>query len=197
MAIDLENSKEDLKSNLDWLYLLEYLKPENHATEALFKWFFFSRPPVQRVFLMKMCGIPASRAKWGSFSLQRAGQSGTPDAIVDLQNGSKVLFEVKIKPKSISRGQLRRHLDDAGLKRRPRPGGLAPKLILITPDFRPPEKLRDLPSEYQSAIIWIPWHEVIVGFLERLRGLNSMERLLRDALVLYLKEYIELKRFFT
>ncbi len=111
-----------------------------------------------------------------------------------MDDGTKLIFEVKIKQDSISRKELKRHLKDAGLKRQGMRKAKLPKLILITPDFREPPKVRSLPAEYGGAIEWVPWNEVM-HFLTGLRGLHSSERLLSKALLSFLKEWIGLKRY--
>lgn len=132
--------------------------------------------------------------RWRKLTLQAKGKSGVPDAAVLLADGTKLLFEAKTKQNSIRRKQLRRHLNDAGLKRKGTPKAKLPKLILLTPDFREPTKVKNLPAEYGEAIEWVSWMEVM-HFLTRLRGLNSSGRMLSKALLLFLKEWVGLKGF--
>ena len=183
MPFELEPS--ELKDNLDWLYTQDYAQGENHVTEALFKWFFFSNPKIQKRFLSKICGVPGRRASWKRLNLQRRGKRGTPDAVLTLANGSELLFEVKVKQQAVSRKQAIRHLKDAGIGTRRRARGHSPKLLVITPDFREPEKLARLPDPYRQAVVWVPWIEVI-HFLKKLRSPKSSDRLLRDGLLLFL-----------
>jgi len=194
MPFELENTEEDVQDNLDWLYGQEYKAEENQATEALFKWFFFSIPKVQKLFLSKICHVRPTAIPWRTLNLQPRGKSGVPDAALLLADGTKLLFEAKIKQNSISRKQLKRHLKDAGLKRQGIPKAKLPKLILLTPDFREPTKVKSLPAEYRDAIEWVSWMEVM-HFLTRLRGLNSGGRMLSKALLLFLKEWIGLKGY--
>jgi hypothetical protein len=113
-----------------------------------------------------------------------------------LADDSQVLFELKVKQNAVSREQIKRHLRDAGLNKGETRDVKPPRLILITPDFREPRKLRDLPKKYREATEWVPWHEVL-NFLSRIVGrlLNSRDRMLRDALVVFLKEETGLKKY--
>src|SRR6266850_4403906 len=193
MPFEIENAKKEVQENLDWLFAQEYEAEENQATEALCKWFFFSDPKVQKLFLSKICRVRPAALPWHTLHLQPRGKSGVPDAALVLADGTKLLFEVKIKQNSVSRKQLKRHLKDAGLKLKGRRKAKPPRLILITPDFREPLKVKSLPAEYKDAIEWVSWNEVM-HFLGRLRGLNSSGQLLCKALLLFLKEWIDLKR---
>ena len=100
MPFHLVRGKHD--EDLDWLYSQDYKGEENRATEALFKWFFFSQFRLQRLFLSKVFKVPSKKAKWKEFDLQRRGRRGTPDAVVTLGDGSQLLVEVKIKENSVS-----------------------------------------------------------------------------------------------
>lgn len=194
MPFELENTEKELQENLDWLYAQEYKAKENQATEALFKWFFFSNPKVQQLFLSRICRVRSAALPWRKLNLQPRGKRGVPDAALLLADDSKLVFEVKTKQNSVSRNQLKRHLKDAGLKQQGRHRAKPPKLILITPDFREPPKVKSLPAEYRDLIEWAPWNE-IMHFLTRLRGLNSGGKLVTKGLLLFLKEWVELKRY--
>jgi hypothetical protein len=108
----------DFKEDLDWLYSQDYKGEENRVTEALFKWFFFSRFRLQKLFLSRVFGVKGNKAKWKGFDLQRRGRRGTPDSVVTLGDRSQLLVEVKIKEKSASTSQIKRHLRDAHLNKR-------------------------------------------------------------------------------
>jgi len=194
MPFELENTEKDVQENVDWLLAQEYKTEENQATEALFKWFYFSGPKVQKLFLSRICRVPPAAIPWRKLTLQAKGKSGVPDASLLLADGTKLLFEAKIKQNSISRKQLKRHLKDAGLKRQGIPKAKLPRLILLTPDFREPIKIKSLPTEYREAIEWVSWMEVM-HFLKRLRGLNSGGRILSKALLLFLREWVGLKGY--
>ncbi|SRR6266436_1513085 len=194
MPFELENTKKDAQENVDWLYAQEYEAEENQATEALFKWFFFSGPQVQKLFLLKICRVRLAALPWRTLNMQPRGKSGVPDAALLLTDGTKLLFEVKIKQNSVSRKQLKRHLKDAGLKLKGRRKARTPRLVLITPDFREPLKVKNLRAEYKDVIEWVSWNEVM-HFLKRLRGMNSSGQLLCKALLLFLKEWIDLKKY--
>jgi len=194
MPFELENTKKDAQENVDWLYAQEYEAEENQATEALFKWFFFSGPQVQKLFLLKICRVRLAALPWRTLNMQPRGKSGVPDAALLLTDGTKLLFEVKIKQNSVSRKQLKRHLKDAGLKLKGRRKARTPRLVLITPDFREPLKVKNLRAEYKDVIEWVSWNEVM-HFLKRLRGMNSSGQPLCKALLLFLKEWIDLKKY--
>jgi len=194
MSFELGSTEKEVQENIGWLFAQEYKTEENQATEALFKWFFFSSPKVQKLFLSRICRVPLTAIPWRTLTLQARGKSGVPDAALLLADGTKLLFEAKIKQNSISRKQLKRHLKDAGLKRQGIPRAKLPKLILLTPDFREPTKVKSLPAEYRDAIEWVSWMEVM-HFLTRLPSLNSSGRLLTKALLLFLKEWLDLKRY--
>src|SRR5712691_1556883 len=115
MPFELENTKKEVKENLDWIYAQEYEKDEDQASEALFKWFFFSDLRIQKLFLSKICGVRPIGLGWHKLNLQPRGKRGVPDAVLLLADDSKLLFEVKIKQNAVSREQLKRHLRDAGL----------------------------------------------------------------------------------
>jgi hypothetical protein len=194
MPFELENNKKEVQENLDWIYAQDYKGEENQATEALFKWFFFAAPKVQQLFLSKICHVRLAALPWRKLMLQARGKRGVPDAILLMKDGAKVIFEVKIKQNSVSRKQLKRHLKDAGLKRQGIRKARLPKLIVVTPDFREPPKVKSLSTEYGDVIEWVPWNE-IMHFLTRLRGLKSVGRLLTTALLLFLKDWVDLKRY--
>jgi len=145
MPFEIENIKTEVRENQDWLFAQEYEAAENQATEALLKWFFFSVPQVQKLFLSRICHVPLAAQPWRKLNLQPRGKSGVPDATLLLANGTKLVFEVKIKQNSVSRKQLKRHLKDAGLKLKARRKSKPPRLILITPDFREPAKVKLCP----------------------------------------------------
>ena len=67
---------------------------------------------------------------------------------------------------------------------------------MVTPDFREPRKLKDLPEEYRARIEWVPWNEIL-NFLAKMAtgDLNSCDQMLRNALVLFLKEVTGLKKY--
>jgi len=190
----IELKKSEAAEELDWLLVQEYKGSENQVTEALFKWFFFSRTTVQKRFLSKICQVRGKNASWKEFSLQEKGKKGTADASIVLGNNSRVLFEFKTKDNAVSSKQLKRHLKDAGW----RPGGKKPKiprLILVTPDFKTPIKLEKLPEEKRKAIVWIPWSMVLHFLYKDLRrGLHSDDKMLRDALLSFLKKDENLRR---
>jgi hypothetical protein len=200
MPFQLENRKDGpdgISANLDWLYTQDYEDGENHVTESVFKWFFFSSARLQVQFLVEMCGLPKRDSRWTSFNLQKKGKTGTPDATLHLENGQQILFEVKIKPKTVSRHQLIRHLKDAGLKKPSNSAGARPVLILVTPDFEEPKKLGELPMEYRKAIRWVPWTKLVHFFSTRIRYdlHSSVDRSLRAGLTIllkrdYLKKYL-------
>jgi hypothetical protein len=194
MPFALENTKKEIQENLDWMYAQEYQVEENQATEALFKWFFFSSSQVQKLFLSKICHVRPAALPWLKLNLQPRGKSGVPDASMLFADSTKLVFEVKIKQNSVSRKQLKRHLKDAGMKRRGTSRAKLPKLIVITPEFREPPKLKRLPAEYRGAIEWVPWNEVL-HFLTSLRGMNSAGQLLTAGLLSFLKDWIDLKRY--
>jgi len=194
MPFELQNTKSNLDENLDWLYAQEYEGEENQATEALFKWFYFSSQKVQSLFLTSVCRVPKAAIPWRQLNLQPRGKSGVADATLLLADQTKLVFEVKIKQNSVSRKQLKRHLKDAGLKPKSPHKSKNPKLILITPDFREPLKVKALPKEYSETIEWISWNE-IMHFLTRFRGMNSAGKLLCKGFLVFLKDWIDLKRY--
>jgi|SRR5437879_923589 len=98
MPFELANTKKEVVENWDWILVQEYKTGENQATEALFKWFFFSRARVQKRFLSRICGVPAKGIVWQRLTLQRRGKKGMPDAVLHLADNSQLLFEVKAKP---------------------------------------------------------------------------------------------------
>jgi len=182
--------RDELKEDLDWLYTQDYKGEENQVTEALFKWFFFSRWAVQKAFLARVCKVPIKKAKWREFDLQKKGKRGTPDAVITLGDASQLLVEVKIKEKSVSNRQIVRHLRDAHLGRRVNGKIQHPALIVITPEMVMPEKLSALHGPYKAAVLWIPWLRVIKFLSKELRkGLNSADRLLRSGLLEFLREH--------
>ena len=189
MRFELENRKDGpdgLRQNLDWLYSQDYKDGENHVTESLFKWFFFSRSEIQYKFLAEICAIKGKVSGWTKLNLQRKGRTGTPDAVLHFRDGQQVLFEIKIKEKSVSQGQLKRHLKDAGIKTKSK---LGPILILITPDDERPRQLDGLHAEYMDAIRWVPWIRVMNFLSKRLkRDLHSSDRFLRDGLLILLRD---------
>jgi len=192
----IEVLRTEADQELDWLYMQEYKTGENRVTEALFKWFYFSRPLAQRKFLSRICEIRGERARWTQLSLQDRGRKGTADATITLGGGSRLLFEVKIKPNAVSSTQLKRHLRDAGWRKKRKPRSRSPLVVLITPDFRPPKRLEKLSTEQQRAVRWIPWTEMLRFLTRKLRhGLHSNDRLLRDGLVAYLKQDEVLSRY--
>jgi hypothetical protein len=193
MPFELENRKDGPKgrdNNFHWLFNQEYKDGENHVTESLFKWFFLSTHKVQDRFLSEICSLRGNHSKkWTRLNLQSKGKTGTPDATLHFEDGMKILFEVKIKENSVSRTQLKRHLNDAGMKRARKAGAPHLTLVLITPDDETPRKLTDLPAEYAAAIRWVPWIR-IMNFLSRKisRGFQSSDRFLRDGLLILLKD---------
>jgi hypothetical protein len=64
-----ELTRGQLEEDYDWLYVQDYKGGENQVTEALFKWFFFSRSGVQRRFLSKICYVHGKQAVWKRFNL--------------------------------------------------------------------------------------------------------------------------------
>lgn len=199
MPFELENRKDGpkgTKNSLDWLFTQEYKNGENHVTESLFKWFFFSTKEVQDRFLSEICSLRGKQSKWTRLNLQNKGRTGTPDATLYFEDGRKMLFEVKIKEKSVSRTQLKRHLNDCGMKRALQAGAFRPILILITPDDEKPHKLTRLPAEYAAAIHWIPWIRIMNFLSKKLNRIvqKSSDRFLRDGLLVLLKDDY-LKRF--
>ncbi len=175
MAFELENTEKEVQDKLGWLYSQRYKGKENQATEALFKWFFFSSQKIQKLFLSKICGVQLSVLPWTKLNLQIVGKRGVPDAALLLKEGSKLLFEVKIKPDSVSRKQLKRHLKDAGLKQHGKRNTSLPRLILLTPDFREPPQVRHLQAQHREAIKWVPWNE-LMHFLKDLKGFTWLEQ---------------------
>lgn len=187
MRFEIENTKKDSIENIDWLFWQEYETAENQVTEALLKWFYFSHPRVQKRFLSIICGVKGHKANWRRLNLQLKGKKGIPDAVLHLNDGSRLLFEVKIKQNSVSRKQLIRHLRDAGFKKIGKTSKRDPKLTLITPDFREPSKLRLLGDRDRSAILWVPWIEIVnyVSTKSKVEK-TSRDRLLREALYTFL-----------
>jgi hypothetical protein len=110
--------------------------------------------------------------------------------VIILGDDSQLLFEVKISQNSASATQIRRHLRDAHLGKRVIGKIQRPRLVLITPDFQQPTKLEELPAEYKKAVLWVPW-VMIINFLSRhlRQRMNSSDRLLKVALLLFLKEH--------
>ena len=194
MPLAVGNSRKEVAENSGWFYSQGYDKDEDRATEALFKWFFFSDRKIQNLFLSRICGVRISGLRWQRLNLQPRGKKGVPDAVLLFADDSKLLFEIKIKQKSVHRGQLRHQLHDAGLKMHGKQNTRPPKLVLITPDFREPVKISDMPQKYCEAIIWVSWHE-IMHFLAKLNRLNSSGKLIRNGLLLFLKNEIGLKKY--
>src|SRR5258708_23117816 len=116
MPFELENTEKEREENVDWLIAQEYKTEENQATEALFKWLFFSVPKVQKLFLSRICRVSPGAIPWRTLTLQAKGKSGVQDAVLLLADGTKLLFEAKIMKNSITRKQLKPHLKDDRLK---------------------------------------------------------------------------------
>jgi len=183
------------REDLDWLYSQDYKGEENQVTEALFKWFFFSQFRLQKLFLSRVFKVPSKKANWKEFDLQRRGRRGTPDAVVTLGDGSQLLVEVKIKEKSVSISQIKRHLRDAHLNKRMNGRIQRPRLILISPEMEEPDKLKSVRTEYREAVLWVSWLRLIKFLSREARsGLNSADRLLRDGLLAYLKEHPKISK---
>lgn len=183
------------REDLDWLYSQDYKGEENQVTEALFKWFFFSQFRLQKLFLSRVFKVPSKKANWKEFDLQRRGRRGTPDAVVTLGDGSQLLVEVKIKEKSVSISQIKRHLRDAHLNKRMNGRIQRPRLILISPEMEEPDKLKSVRTEYREAVLWVSWLRLIKFLSREARsGLNSADRLLRDGLLVYLKEHPKISK---
>jgi hypothetical protein len=181
--------------DLDWLFTQDYKGEENQVTEALFKWFFFSRLRVQKAFLTKVCKVPIKKALWRGFDLQKKGRRGTPDAVVTLADGSQLLVEVKIKEKTVSTRQVIRHLRDAHLGKKVNGRIQRPVLVLVTPEMTMPEKLAHMHDPYKKAVTWVPWLRVIKFLSKELKkGLNSADQLLRLGLRDFLKKHPKISR---
>ena len=197
MPFELRSSRDHIKANADWLYTQEYVWGENHVTESLFKWFFFSTPAVQKKFLSAICKVRGRKKAWVRIVFQKRGRRGTPDAVLYLKDGTVVLFEIKIKQKAVKLSQLKRQLTDQGIgkkKRKNKQNRII--MVLVTPDFREPPAIRDLRQDYRDCIRWVPWQEIIHFLNVRIKvRMNSVDRLLRQGLLSFLGQHPALRKY--
>ena len=150
---------DEVELRFDWLFKQSYKRGENEVTEALMKWFCYSTASVQRRFSRQICRlkrVPIKQITWDELALQARGKHGVPDATVELGGRYFLLIESKIADRKVSRKQLRRHLRryiaDAE--------HTEVRELVITPDWKRPRKIDEMPGRYRRLIVWCSWQEL-------------------------------------
>jgi len=189
----------DKEPHFEWLFSQWYRGAENQATEALVKWFCYSSSFVQRQFLTKLCAlkkVPRKKFAWDELELQAKSKKSVPDAKIWLEQKFVLLVEGKVRQDTVSVKQLKRHFKGVGFKPQKTNKKLEIKLLLLTPDWGPPKRLEKLADGYRNSIVWVNWQHIYHFLTEDLDTKISADRLLRDAMVDFLRAHDSLKKYF-
>jgi len=189
----------DKEPHFGWLFSQWYKGGKNQATEALVKWFCYSSSFAQRQFLTGLCAlkrVPRKKFTWDKLELQAKSKKSVPDAKIWLEQKYVLLVEGKIRPNTVSVKQLKRHFKGVGFKPQKANRNLETKLLLVTPDWGAPKRLENLAEGYRNNVVWVNWQHIFHFLSKDLKTKISADRLLRDAMVDFLKAHDDLKKYF-
>jgi len=119
-----------------------------------------------------------------------------PDAKIWLEQKFVLIVEGKVRQNTVSVKQLKRHFKGVGFKPQKMNKKFEIKLLLLTPDWGPPKRLEKLADGYRSNVVWVNWQHIYHFLTEDLETKNSADRLLRDAMVDFLRSHESLDKYF-